>query len=70
MSKAYIGIRKCGCVTRVCVDDKRFAKETAEFITECVRDGLSVEHVDLEDVRGRIGRCKHLTVQMELEDKP
>lgn len=50
---AYIGRCRCGCgaITFATVDRPEWAKDTAKSVAQAIRDGYSVEHVELSTVR-------------------
>jgi hypothetical protein len=41
----YIGRLPCGCVLAACVDDPKWAKQTARDIASWIREGMAVERV-------------------------
>lgn len=52
---AYIGRRPCGCIGFAAVDIPELAKDNANEIAACIRDGWTVEHVTVGYVREHWG---------------
>ncbi len=54
----YIGTHKCGCTTRVIVDASDLQKEITTFMKECVKDGMTVNHVNsMDDIKLKTCKC-------------
>jgi len=59
MSMAYVGVAQpCGHWVAACVDLPDSKRDTARFVADCVRDGLEVIRVDVEQVRVQLGGCE------------
>lgn len=57
---AYIGREPgCGCATVGIADTPEHAKDVARDIAQCVRWGMSIERVSIEEARTAIGSCPH-----------
>jgi len=54
----YVGIKPCGCMVAVVVDNPRWIKDTARTIARFVRNGYRVEPAVLDEVRHKLGPCK------------
>lgn len=54
----YFGIKKCGCVVAVVVDDPLYTAHTAERVADYIARGLSVDRLSLDDHLSRLNRCK------------
>jgi hypothetical protein len=65
----YVGVKSCGCVVAGCVDDPRFAKETAKFIARLVRDGYAVKHVPINEANMRACKCGQLDLTVPTRSK-
>lgn len=64
---AYIAKRrKCGCVVMCAVDDGNHLDDLANEVASCIRDGLIVERVTIEDARLSKFGCDHQDKQLEL----
>lgn len=53
----YIAREKCGCITCACVDNPEHKRDVAKSIASWVRDGLTVERVSSDLIKGSFGRC-------------
>ena len=58
----YIRVKKCGCVTAICLDDED--KFTAEIVAEWIEDGYRVERVSVAEAVERhvdffTNGCRH-----------
>ena len=58
-SMAYVGILSCGCCVAVSVDVPYRKKDIAEFVADCIRDGMTVERQSLTWVSENLRRCTH-----------
>ena len=57
---AYIGIKACGCVQAVVVDDPKYPKDTARSVSDFIKDGLTVERVTMAVMREKLKtKCQH-----------
>lgn len=57
---AYIAREpECGCVTVAMVDSDRAKKENARELARCVREGMSIERLPMEEARPLITSCPH-----------
>ena len=54
----YIGTKPCGCTVAGCLDMDTHKKDTAKFVSDCVKDGLTVERVLVGDARTKLQTCK------------
>ena len=63
---AYIGIKKCGCVVAAVVDNPDHVKDVAKEVASCIREGLTIEHMPLEEARERLGS----SIRCECDEKP
>lgn len=57
-SHAYIAKKKCGCVVAACADIPDYTKDTAKFLADCVKDGLTIERVELGSGHVKLSRCR------------
>ena len=55
---SYIGRAECGCIVACCVDNPFHKKDTAEALSDFIKDGLTIERVTVQFVRENFG-CKH-----------
>jgi hypothetical protein len=52
----------CGCISAVCVDDPKHAKDTAKFVADIIKSGRIVEHLEYdkwEECRHHFRKCPH-----------
>lgn len=57
---AYVGVLACGCRPMCCVDEPKYAKDTAKFVSDAIKKGCTVERVFVpEGETVNIFRCKH-----------
>lgn len=54
----YIGTKPCGCTVSACVDSPDHVKDTAKFVSDCIKDGLTVDRVPLGDAQTKLKQCK------------
>jgi hypothetical protein len=69
----YIGRCKggCGVIRSAAVDRPKYKEDTAKFVAEIVRDGMTVERIPVEECRVQFGHCKCPRPQAELPlDEP
>lgn len=57
---SLIGVRSCGCVTAWMSLEDASKRDIREFYAGMANTDREVRRVNLEDVRGLIGRCEHL----------
>jgi hypothetical protein len=53
----YVAVHENG-VTAACVDDPRFSRHTAKWVTARIREGASVERVTADEARARFGATR------------
>jgi hypothetical protein len=53
---SYIGVKSCGCVVSVVVDFGD--KETARWVGNFIKEGLTIERVTHDQVRARFTVCE------------
>lgn len=56
--KAYVGIAPCGCVRAAHCHEESSRNEVAEFCSQVIRDGLSLERMTVEEVRAAEWGCE------------
>lgn len=54
----YVGRKPCGCTVAACMDMPKHKKDVAKFLADCVKDGLTIERVTLDDARCTLKRCE------------
>ena len=58
MSRCYVGVAPgCACWVAAAVDEPKYAKDNAKEIARWIRDGLTVQNMDTEEVRVKLGGC-------------
>jgi hypothetical protein len=62
MTMAYAARKSCGCLVACTVDLPKYAKDTAKDVAKWIRDGLTVERLDVEVVRQQFKSCPHKKV--------
>lgn len=50
VSMSYIGIKSCGCLVAACLDDPQYKKDTAKFVSDCIKSGYAIERIASKDV--------------------
>ena len=56
-SMTYIAKRPCGCIVAASVDNPERRADVAEFVSDCIREGYTVERVTTEDCRNGQWAC-------------
>ena len=57
---AYIAREpECGCVTVAMVDSEQAKRENARELAMCVRSGMTIERIPVEEARPLITSCPH-----------
>lgn len=57
---AYVGVTPCGCRPMCCVDEPQYAKDTAKFVADAIKNGNTVERVFVpKGETVNIFRCHH-----------
>lgn len=59
----YVGVEPCGCRVAVIVDQPHNKTKVAKEIASWIKDGLTVERVNVSDARRLVRRCLHQDVQ-------
>lgn len=57
MTMAYVGRKKCGCVTCIVVDDPNDVDFTAKTLGEYVMEGKTIEHVSVDEGVKMLKKC-------------
>jgi hypothetical protein len=58
--KFYIAKRKCGCIVGGHTDDERSnRKSVAQWLSQWIKDGLTVEHIEADTVTIPTKPCEH-----------
>lgn len=57
MSRCYVGRCKCGSVVAAVVDTPGYEKATAKDVAGFIKDGLTIEQMDTEQVRVTLKVC-------------
>ncbi len=55
---SYVERLPCGCLVAWCADNPEHQRDVARSVAKFIRNGYSVEHVVLDDVRDQLGPCK------------
>jgi hypothetical protein len=58
-TRCYVGRKDCGCVVAACVDNPEHRRDTARFVADIIKDGLTVETMTVKEVRRCLTVCKH-----------
>ena len=58
---SYIGRKPCGCVVFATIDRPEYKKDIAREIGKCLRQGLTIERMPVEQARPLITKCHHKT---------
>ena len=48
---AYVAFMDCGCLVMAAVDEPAYAKDNAKVVARCVRDGLRVERMTVDEAK-------------------
>lgn len=61
----YFARCKCGCgsMVAVTVDEPKFAKDTAQFVADLIKDGYTVERGTVGEARLSFGRAPNCTAK-------
>lgn len=54
---AYIGRCKCGHVVAAAMDEPEYRKDNAKEVARWMRDGLTIERLDVDAVRTYLHKC-------------
>jgi len=54
---AYVGRCKCGNVVAAAMDEPAYVKDNAKEVARWIRDGLTVERLDVDAVRIQLHSC-------------
>jgi hypothetical protein len=58
LKRAYAGLKDCGCLVAVVVDEPSFKTEVAEAVSEWIREGLTILPMTVEEANQRLKPCQ------------
>jgi hypothetical protein len=58
LKRAYAGLKDCGCLVAVVVDEPSFKREVGEAVSEWIREGLTILPMTVEEANQRLKPCQ------------
>jgi hypothetical protein len=58
LKRAYAGLKDCGCLVAVVVDEPSFKGEVAEAVSEWIREGLTILPMAVKEANQRLKPCQ------------